>query len=128
MGGTSEEARIVRKKFARTIDNGNLGGFRGNTRRNIGKLIWMEVDHAARDDHERLTWQRKGMPNRLARLRLGLPRHGAGVDNNKLRILGIDKAKAGTSQIGAYAVTLNAIDAAAKINHRDKRCSHVLPR
>ena len=68
------------------------------------------------------------MTNRLARLRLGLPRHSTGVDNNKLRILGVNKAKTRTGQIRADMVAFNTVDTTTEVDYRNKRCSHVLPR
>lgn len=45
---------IIRKELTRAIDNSNLGRLCGDTRRDVGKDIRMQVNHATRDDNKRL--------------------------------------------------------------------------
>ena len=128
MRGVRKKTSVMRKKLARTVYHGNFRRLRSHTRRDIGKYIGMQVNHATRNDNKRLKRKGERMADSLARLRLGLSRHGARVDDNKLRVLGVDKTKTRTGQIRADTIALNTVDTATEVNHGNKRCSHVFPR
>ena len=103
---------------------------RGNDRDPIGevsKRLWMQRRGATGSHHERLAGTPQGMADRLAGLRLGLPRHRAGVDNDKLGIVWIDEREACLRKIALHAIGFNSIDPAPQVDDGYERIGHSAP-
>ena len=64
------------------------------------------------------------MTNRLTCFGLRLPGNGTGVDNDQIRLIGIDKGKTGSGKISGDAIGFNTVDAAAEIDDGNKGIGH----
>ena len=62
------------------------------------------------------------MTDGLTGLGLGLARHGAGIDDDQVGILGLHHRKALAHKIGSDTVGLNPVDAATKVDDGNMGC------
>ena len=73
------------------IDLGRLGD---HAIRKLQQLLGMQIDHATGHEHIGLIWMGQRMADGLTGLGFGLPRHGAGIDNDQIGVRWLHHRKA----------------------------------
>ena len=123
-------ARAPRRQARRTrrgAGHVDLGGLGDHARRELRERAGVQVDHATGHHHEGLAGQPERVAHRLAGLRLGLARDGAGVDDDQVGLVLVHEREARGGKVGRDAIGFDAIHPASQVNHAGERARHAVP-
>ena len=114
--------RVQLAPFAqRILHQHKLCGKHAHVVTNRFKLSGEQVRHASRYGHKRVLGKARSTTHGLARLGLGLARHGAGVDGDDVGLVLGAQNSARLDEGALHPVGLHAVDATAKVDDTNVR-------